>query len=125
MNRRAALSGLSPLQDPFSDGDLADLPDLPPVRIPSAVDLLDAATSSPVLQSVTGFVTWLGDGRRLDVDGRLTAADARAVAGALGLGGERPSELAVALGEVCRARPNREGSTRAGQEPPGAARPAH
>lgn len=60
MNRRAALSGLSPLQDPFSDGDLADLPDLPPVRIPSAVDLLDAATSSLVLHSVTGFVTWLG-----------------------------------------------------------------
>ena len=127
MNRRAALSGLSPLQAPFSDGDLADLPDLPPVRIPSAVDLLDAATSSLVLQSVTGFVTWLGDGRRLDVDGRLTAADARAVAGALGLDGERPSELAAlgALGEVRRARPNREGSTRAGQEPPGAARPAH
>jgi hypothetical protein len=97
MNRRAALSGLSPLQAPFSDGDLADLPDLPPVRIPSAVDLLDAATSSPVLQSVTGFATWLGDGRRLDVDGGLTAADARAVAGALGLDGERPSELAALM----------------------------
>jgi len=102
MNRRAALSGLSPLQAPFSDGDLADLPDLPPVRIPSAVDLLDAATSSPALQSVTGFVTWLGDGRRLDVDGWLTAADARAVAGALGLDGERPSELA-ALGRWARS----------------------
>ncbi|HVI17522.1 MAG TPA: hypothetical protein VM712_04045, partial [Gaiellales bacterium] len=95
MNRRADLSGLSPLQDPFSGGDFADLPDLPPVRIPLAVDLLDAATSSLVLQSVTGFVTWLGDGRRLDVDGWLTAADARAVAGALGLDGERPSELAT------------------------------
>lgn len=95
MNRRAALSGLSPLEDPFSDGDLADLPDLPPVRIPSAVDLLDAATSSPVLHSVTGFITWLGEGRRVDVDGRLTAEDARAVAGALGLDGERPSELAA------------------------------
>ena len=46
MNRRAALSGLSPLQDPFSDGDLADLPDLPPVRIVADMNPQTSARSN-------------------------------------------------------------------------------
>jgi len=94
MDRRADLSGLSPLDDPFVDVDTDDLPDLPPVPLPSAAELLGAATSSPVLQRLTGFVIWLESGRPLSEDGALTADDARAAAGAIGLDG-RPAELAM------------------------------
>lgn len=79
------------IEDPFAE---IDIPDLPPVPLPSASALIDAATDSVVLHRITDLVAWVGSGRPLGGDGQLSIDDAAAAAHAVGLGADRPG-LAV------------------------------
>ncbi len=60
-------------------------PDLPPVLLPGAAQLLAAADSSPALARLRAFTRWVRAGRPVTRDGRLLLGDARAVADALDL----------------------------------------
>lgn len=63
----------------------ARAPDLPPVLLPGAAQLLEAAQASAGLDRLRAFTRWVKAGRQLTRDGRLQQADARAVAEVLGL----------------------------------------
>lgn len=63
----------------------ARAPDLPPVLLPGAAQLLDAAQASAALDRLRAFTRWVRAGRQLTRDGRLQPGDARAVADALDL----------------------------------------
>jgi len=58
-------------------------PQLPPVLLPGAAQLLDAARASTGLGRLRTFTRWVRAGRPLARDGRLQPADARAAAQAL------------------------------------------
>jgi hypothetical protein len=63
-----------------------DLPDvLPPVRLPSEAELAATARTVPLIGQLLALATWLGDGRAVDENEDLTAADAAEAATALGL----------------------------------------
>lgn len=51
-------------------------------------DLAAAAASAPMLQQVTAFTRWVGDGRKLTQTGQLTMADARHLVSLLQTGDE-------------------------------------
>ena len=61
------------------------VPDLPPVVLPSAAELLAAADSSPALARLRAFTRWVRAGRAVTRDGKLLLGDARSVADALDL----------------------------------------
>ncbi|MGQ0574198.1 MAG: hypothetical protein ACT4RN_08330 [Pseudonocardia sp.] len=67
------------------DRTAARAPDLPPVLLPGANQLLEAAEASAGLDRLRAFTRWVRAGRQLTRDGRLQSADARAVADALDL----------------------------------------
>lgn len=64
---------------------VARTPDLPPVLLPGAAQLLEAAQASAGLERLRAFTRWVKAGRQLTREGRLQPADARAVAEALDL----------------------------------------
>jgi phosphoglycolate phosphatase-like HAD superfamily hydrolase len=66
-----------------SAAEFADPPELPPVRLPGAADLIAGAEASVLAAQLRTFVRWLGTGRALTGTGRLTLADARELAGLL------------------------------------------
>ncbi|MGD9526591.1 hypothetical protein [Pseudonocardia sp.] len=63
----------------------ARAPDLAPVLLPGAAQLLEAAHASEGLDRLRTFTRWVRAGRRLTRDGRLQPADARAAAEELDL----------------------------------------
>lgn len=63
----------------------ARAPELPPVLLPGASQLLEAARASEGLERLRTFTRWVRAGRRLTRDGRLQPADARAAAEELDL----------------------------------------
>lgn len=80
----------------FDDSYLdVDIPDLPPVPLPAAAELRDAATSSTVVRRLTAFVSWVGEGRPLDRAGSLTVEGARDAAAALGMDGAQPEFVLI------------------------------
>lgn len=78
---RAAIAAIEARQR-GADPEPAE-PELPPVLLPGAAELLDAARASVGLDRLRTFTLWVRAGRPLTRDGRLHAADARAVAQAL------------------------------------------
>ncbi|WP_300017542.1 hypothetical protein [Pseudonocardia sp.] len=60
-------------------------PDLPPVLLPGAAQMLAAADSSVALARLRAFTRWVRAGRAVTREGRLLLGDARAVADALDL----------------------------------------
>lgn len=60
-------------------------PDLPPVLLPGAAQMLAAADCSTALARLRAFTRWVRAGRAVTRDGRLLLGDARAVADALDL----------------------------------------
>ncbi|WP_181782452.1 hypothetical protein [Pseudonocardia pini] len=60
-------------------------PELPPVLLPSAADMVTAAGESVALDLLRRLTVWVRAGRRLTRDGRLTLPDALALADLLGL----------------------------------------
>jgi hypothetical protein len=63
-----------------------DLPDvLPPVRLPSEAELAAMARTVPLIGRLLALATWIGDGRAVDENQDLTAADAAEAATSLGL----------------------------------------
>jgi hypothetical protein len=63
----------------------ARVPELPPVLLPGAAQILQAAYASEGLARLRTFTRWVRAGRRLTRDGRLQPADARAAAEVLDL----------------------------------------
>lgn len=68
-----------------SDDDEFDVPELPPVRLPSAPELLDATAGSATVRRLTDLMAWVGAGRPLDERGELSVEDAGQAADAVGL----------------------------------------
>jgi len=60
-------------------------PELPPVLLPGAAALLTSAESAEAVARLRTVVRWVRTGRPLTTDGRLLLADARALAGTLGV----------------------------------------
>ncbi|MHA6627913.1 hypothetical protein ACU61A_20950 [Pseudonocardia sichuanensis] len=60
-------------------------PELPPVLLPGAAQMLASADSSVALARLRAFTRWVRAGRALTREGRLLLSDARAVADALDL----------------------------------------
>jgi hypothetical protein len=60
-------------------------PELPPVLLPGAAQMLAAADSSVALARLRAFTRWVRAGRTVTREGRLLLSDARAVADALDL----------------------------------------
>lgn len=80
------------LFDDFPDDDLVNLkevlglPDqVPPLRLPSAAELADAARGSALIAQAKRLALWTGKRTVTSVDGELPAADAVAAARVLGL----------------------------------------
>lgn len=65
--------------------DAARAPELPPVLLPGAAQLLEAARASEGLERLRTFTRWVRAGRPLTRDGRLQPGDARAAAEELDL----------------------------------------
>ncbi len=74
----------------FADPTDVDIPDLPPVPLPTAAELHEAATGSTTVRRLTALVAWVGEGRSLDRGGSLTAEDAQSAATALGMDPTQP-----------------------------------
>lgn len=82
----AELAELDGVEDELDLREVFGLPDrLPPLRLPPEPELARAARCSPLLDRARRFAAWVGDGRELSGDGDLTADDAAAVAGELGV----------------------------------------
>lgn len=60
-------------------------PELPPVLLPSAAEMVAAATSSPALAQLRRLTYWVRAGRRLAKGGKLALPDALGLAEVLGL----------------------------------------
>lgn len=58
-------------------------PELPPVQLPSAAELIAEAEASQLLPRLRAFVGWVGEGKTLTKTGRPTVAQGREVAGLL------------------------------------------
>ncbi|GAA4678498.1 hypothetical protein GCM10023215_09330 [Pseudonocardia yuanmonensis] len=65
--------------------DPAPAPELPPVLLPSAAEMVTAARESTALDLLRTLTMWVRAGRRLTRDGKLGLADALALADLLGL----------------------------------------
>src|SRR5437868_3419534 len=63
----------------------------PPVILAPTDELARAALAAPAVQRLASFVGWVGDGRRLDAQGELTALQVRELVRALGVEELEPS----------------------------------
>jgi hypothetical protein len=80
---RAALAEIERRQE--TERPEPRLPELPPVLLPGAAEMLAAADSSVALARLRGFTRWVRAGRALTRERRLLLSDARAAADALDL----------------------------------------
>ncbi|WP_344417094.1 hypothetical protein [Pseudonocardia ailaonensis] len=81
---RAALAEITRREEQ-TPRDPAPPPELPPVLLPSAADMVQAAQDSVALDLLRRLTGWVRAGRRLTRDGRLGLADALSLAELLGL----------------------------------------
>src|SRR6185437_5033774 len=66
------------------------LPDeLPPLRLPPDAELAEAARAVPMLAELGALADWVGDGRAIDADAELSAAERAAAVSALNVTPER------------------------------------
>ena len=77
---QAVVESIMRRQFPSGEHAEKDELELPPVRLPTAAELLPAAEASPVVGQVVALVRWVGAGRTLTKAGRLTLADGRDLA---------------------------------------------
>jgi hypothetical protein len=81
---RAALAEITRREEE-TRRDPAPAPELPPVLLPSAAEMVTAAQDSSALDLLRSLTTWVRAGRRLTRDGKLGLADALSLADLLGL----------------------------------------
>ncbi|MCE3551859.1 hypothetical protein LWC33_10365 [Pseudonocardia sp. RS11V-5] len=81
---RAALAEITRREQEASR-DPAPAPELPPVLLPSAAEMVVAAQDSTALDLLRKLTVWVRAGRRLTRDGKLGLADALSLADLLGL----------------------------------------
>ncbi|MFR9802498.1 hypothetical protein ACL02T_09375 [Pseudonocardia sp. RS010] len=81
---RAALAEITRREEETSR-DPAPAPELPPVLLPSAAEMVTAAQESSALDLLRKLTVWVRAGRRLTRDGKLGLADALSLADLLGL----------------------------------------
>lgn len=71
--------------DPDSCPDCADAPPNPPIQLPPAAELADAARACELLRALAACAGWAGDGRAVTKRGLPSPADTRSLAAALGV----------------------------------------
>ncbi|WP_433507159.1 hypothetical protein ACQP04_12195 [Pseudonocardia halophobica] len=81
---RAALAEITRREEE-TPRDPAPAPELPPVLLPSAAEMVTAAQESSALDLLRKLTVWVRAGRRLTRDGKLGLADALSLADLLGL----------------------------------------
>ncbi|MCE0763683.1 hypothetical protein LWC35_12310 [Pseudonocardia kujensis] len=81
---RAALAEITRREEE-APRDPAPAPELPPVLLPSAAEMVTAAQESTALDLLRKLTVWVRAGRRLTRDGKLGLADALSLADLLGL----------------------------------------
>lgn len=82
---RDALAAITREEARRRDEPVDTTPDLPPVLLPSAATLVEAAQASVALDRLRAVTYWVRAGRPLTRDGRLWLSDALLLADALGL----------------------------------------
>ena len=77
-------------QDEVGLKEAFGLPDeLPPLRLPPDADLAATARAVPMLAELAALADWVGDGRTIDADAELSAADKADALSALDMTAER------------------------------------
>lgn len=70
--------------DPDACDDCLEPPDHPPVALPAATELADAARGSTLVRKMSAYGRWVGTGRPVTKEGFVSTADTRSLGAAVG-----------------------------------------